>query len=1204
MGNIIGEGFNQTIVSQIEKRQEIYGSKTRDNSINTFLNSRTGWVRMGSSVDVEVDARNLGLLANELAKEYVLFNGVSRFESKIPTQRSGIVSSSVSGSNSLTPLHGNFAYGIGGNEQGLTPMPGIVAMSTKTETRGSLKTSTIQIKCHNRVQFDIIDTLYLRLGFTMLLEWGHSSYYQNDGTPIPDNEFTLMDSFLGLKGAKPIKYSTYYEYINKLRLNSNGNYDALLGKVVNFNWTFNKDGSYDVTVILRSMGDVIESLRTNILLGDKFNTGLDRAYEIQEQFEKERDSINKSSNTSAAAYYEGAWPAESTSNQQSLDLQTSLTFDYLGVKEAQETINQFEEKKANAEAIGQAGVYANRDANSLGRWIYDNIILFDTLAANNAGITRITGRNAKNEKIISYIRQEYENGVPPHYFIHFGRLLDWISTNIVPDVEKQKLFFIDTDAETNLIILAARQYPTDNRVCQVSYSNEFSNGVIMKYLPKGEEFEKERGENRYGKLMNIYFNIDFVLSCLSNNVVEGKVALIDFINSLCNGWNDSTGNYSKIEPTFVEETNTLRIIDTNPLPDRDYFLENLYNPPISTKLAVFDIYGYYIPEEGNQTSGFITDFSFETSISPNLATMITIGANSNGQITGEDATGVSRMNNGFTDRIKPIITSPGITDEEADKAEEESTEKTYTQTLKNLGAFLTEIGSPNGEGKPTFNPENVSAFKTCVQTIIEFDQSKKTQLKNETEDENSTEGLKYNKYATASSGFLPFNLSLTMDGLSGMKVYQKFITDTSFLPSNYPSSLEFLISGVEHSIVGNKWETKINSIAIPRNPFSPKSTTKLESSRIRQTNPENSTDPSVWTDETITSGFPLNPKGHYARQKDKTQIMLHYSAGWQKTDKGKSTLDVLNKRGLSYHYIVDGAGHVEQLINSSYVAYHAGSKAPNISANTKSIGISLQNIGFGRNNIKDKDGNLTQPNQEPLVNLVNFEGKASSYRGHTQSQEITDGQYASLLKLYKKIQSDNPGIPPFTWSKKIFNQLFPPNVKGKKTLSYSQDKPGIYTHNSSNFGKSDCLPTPKIIKLFKELAAGNTGNTGDNGNLFNPTYTKEEESFQALYDLNDKIIKIFKLKDSEGKNGGHLFSPYDGGVFNDNEEGARDAFNKWLSQSSIQKQIYKIQEPNLAKFKAWLLLIRTDMINKKRVVSYKYINEFGGQTTVSVNTDF
>jgi len=1211
MGNIIGEGFNQTIVSQIEKRQEIYGSKTRDNSINTFLNSRTGWVRMGSSVDVEIDARNLGLLANELAKEYVLFNGVSRFESKIPTQRSGIVSSSVSGSDSVTPLHGNFAYGIGGNEQGLTPMPGIVAMSTKTETRGSLKTSTIQIKCHNRVQFDIIDTLYLRLGFTMLLEWGHSSYYQNDGTHIPDNEFTLMDSFLGLKGAKPIKYSTYYEYINKLRLDSNGNYDALLGKVVNFNWTFNKDGSYDVTVILRSMGDVIESLRTNILLGDKFNTGLDRAYEVVEQSEKERDKIYKSSNTSAAAYDVGAFPAESTSNQQVLNDQYAEFNEQLNVKKALDAIKQFEEKKANAEAIGQAGVYANRDANSLGRWIYDNIILFDTLAANNAGITRITGRNAKNEKITSYIRQEYENGVPPHYFIHFGRLLDWISTNIVPDVEKQKLFFIDTDAETNLIILAARQYPTDNRVCQVSYSNEFSNGVIMKYLPKGEEFEKERGENRYGKLMNIYFNIDFVLSCLSNNVVEGKVALIDFINSLCNGWNDSTGNYSKIEPTFVEETNTLRIIDTNPLPDRDYFLENLYNPPISTKLAAFDIYGYYIPEKGNQTSGFITDFSFETSISPNLATMITIGANSNGQITGEDATGVSRMNNGFADRIKPIITSPGITDEEADKAEEESTEKNYTQTLKNLGAFLQEIGSPNGEGKPTFNPENVSAFKTCVQTIIEFDQSKKTQLKNETEDENSTEGLKYNKYATASSGFLPFNLSLTMDGLSGMRVYQKFITDTSFLPSNYPNSLEFLISGVEHSIIGNKWETKINSIAVPKNPFSPKSDTKLESVEGRKRNNNTNYDNSSRgtnqdygdTNVTITSGFPLKPTAYQAKEFEKSQIFLHYSAGWQLTDKGLQTIQFLNNRdqtkaggdqkGLSYHYIIDGAGHNEQIMNNKYRAFHAGN------ANSPSIGISLQNIGFKSSSNTNADGTLKQPNQSPMVKLVGFDGKPSPYKGHTYGQEITDAQYNTLLSLFKKLQSEHSSIPKFIFNQENWNRLFPK----KGTTSWKIDKPGWYTHNSSDTGKSDMLPTPKIRKLYLNLA-GNTGNTGDNGDIFNPTRPKEEESLRALSDLNSRIIEIFNLRDNEGKNGGHLFSPYSGGILNDNEEGARDAFNKWLSQPSIQKQIYKIQEPNLANFKAWLLLIRTNMINKKGVVYYFYINEYGGKTKVSVNTDF
>ena len=98
MGNIIGEGFALEISGQVKKRQEIYGSKDRDPQINTFLNSKTGWVRMGSSVDVLIDARNLGLTDNALAKEYVLFNGVSQFTNsgatrEIPNQRSGITTS-------------------------------------------------------------------------------------------------------------------------------------------------------------------------------------------------------------------------------------------------------------------------------------------------------------------------------------------------------------------------------------------------------------------------------------------------------------------------------------------------------------------------------------------------------------------------------------------------------------------------------------------------------------------------------------------------------------------------------------------------------------------------------------------------------------------------------------------------------------------------------------------------------------------------------------------------------------------------------------------------------------------------------------------------------------------------------------------------------------------------------------------------------
>ena len=56
-----------------------------------------------------------------------------------------------------------------------------------------------------------------------------------------------------------------------------------------------------------------------------------------------------------------------------------------------------------------------------------------------------------------------------------------------------------------------------------------------------------------------------------------------------------------------------------------------------------------------------------------------------------------------------------------------------------------------------------------------------------------------------------------MDGLSGMKVYQKYTIDTSFLPTNYPNNLDFLIKSVNNSISNNIWETTIESIAVPNN---------------------------------------------------------------------------------------------------------------------------------------------------------------------------------------------------------------------------------------------------------------------------------------------------------------------------------------------------------------------------------------------------
>ena len=100
-------------------------------------------------------------------------------------------------------------------------------------------------------------------------------YYDNSNGFQKDVTNSLEDGFLdGIYDVESIQAA-----ILDKRLSSAGNYDALFGKVVNFSWSFLEDGSYDITVILRSIGDVIESLKVNVLIDDS-----PTPEELKEQF--------------------------------------------------------------------------------------------------------------------------------------------------------------------------------------------------------------------------------------------------------------------------------------------------------------------------------------------------------------------------------------------------------------------------------------------------------------------------------------------------------------------------------------------------------------------------------------------------------------------------------------------------------------------------------------------------------------------------------------------------------------------------------------------------------------------------------------------------------------------------------------------------------------------------------------------------------
>ena len=67
--------------------------------------------------------------------------------------------------------------------------------------------------------------------------------------------------------------------------------------------------------------------------------------------------------------------------------------------------------------------------------------------------------------------------------------------------------------------------------------------------------------------------------------------------------------------------------------------------------------------------------------------------------------------------------------------------------------------------------------------------------------------------------FLPFNLSLTLDGISGIKLYQRFKINDEVLPPSYrKGSVNLLVKSVNHSIGKDGWKTKIETLSYPSPP--------------------------------------------------------------------------------------------------------------------------------------------------------------------------------------------------------------------------------------------------------------------------------------------------------------------------------------------------------------------------------------------------
>lgn len=256
----IGEPIDSEVAKHIELLQDVFGTKDGAKAGSARqayieLQGSIPWIKMQSGVKLSSTAATEYNTepGDALAKANILFGLNVRTESK---DEQGISKFEGYAPNTNTILPGYEQS----KDLGIRPRPGIISMNIQSHNRfGSLRTATVSYQCWTKEQMDAMEVLYMRPGMTVLLEWGHSKVLKSETEVVP-SDFGIDYFTAGNSIPKLISD------IHSRRKQSKYSYDAIIGIIKNFSWSFRADGGYDCRVDLVTSGDLIESYKANFYL--------------------------------------------------------------------------------------------------------------------------------------------------------------------------------------------------------------------------------------------------------------------------------------------------------------------------------------------------------------------------------------------------------------------------------------------------------------------------------------------------------------------------------------------------------------------------------------------------------------------------------------------------------------------------------------------------------------------------------------------------------------------------------------------------------------------------------------------------------------------------------------------------------------------------------------------------------------------------
>lgn len=704
-GQAFGSAIHPNIIKQMQARSTVKAKRNKSDEEISFLNSKTAWVKLSSGVDINGSP--------DLAKKNILFGGTLFQEESAFKLRQGFDLSDPDKS----------AYTNNPTDKGIVPLPGIIDFRHSIKGGGGVGATTttdITFKVYDLTQYILFEELYLKIGSTMLLEFGNSSYVDNRGNIKMDVQ-TVSNFFDG-----DVAQSAVLDQINTITENADYNYRGQIVSLFNYQVNIEKDGTYTLKCQLMGKGVILEAFKaTGNPIVQLQTPGATEKYQqfVANAFLFKEDGDDTPTSEAIAA----------ESDKFTKSLEASATSPLTDVLDDIYKIGNDTEEQKNFSI----------SKNKLG---------FDP------------------KKDLGVFLSKVDNGTPDKdlIYIRFSTWMKLINSTLIPT----------GNADEKVIKFASDGVNS----AYVTYRNHFALDPSISILPKlpvdenlytawrkKDIFATGKGDNIY----NIWLNVK-MLSDTLKEMLKGDstytIGLSSYIDEILSKISVNMGGYSDLTLSYIEKLNTYVVID-----DKIHTAHNINQ-------AEIQLMGL----ESN-----IEDIKMSTKVSSALGTMAAIQSldtTNKTSIEGQLHSSLGTVSDRMKKVIKDTTGDPIGNLEELQKGNQETYEAAYVKYAgKHVEPYREIINKFVGDLQ--IDPDDMDVL---IGTNIAFQKNEFVRC-----------------YGNYNFGKLPFELELTMDGIAGMSINEKFKISPGVLPDYLTDRSTYTIVGLDHSIKENRWTTTI-----------------------------------------------------------------------------------------------------------------------------------------------------------------------------------------------------------------------------------------------------------------------------------------------------------------------------------------------------------------------------------------------------------